>query len=222
MTSQELKKVRKSCRNTSTGSANSTRGISSRTTAKSGERFKLDRQPTQQWTQKFTYDSVGRLKEARETRAITKRCPTNRSPNSTVSATFQEGGVEPDERSESIAVTAIGTGDIDPAKNRFTTASGTAYNDNGQVVTDGKFRNLGYGTMPTDEWSGVAEANSPDAVSVYDAIGNRVAEKVNDVWQFVIYDAFGNSSPNTADGYRKTRAASSSICRTGKARSAPG
>jgi len=38
----------------------------------------------------------------------------------------------------------------------------------------------------------VSEANKPDAVSVYDALGNRVAEKVNDVWQFVIYDAFGN------------------------------
>ncbi len=32
---------------------------------------------------------------------------------------------------------------------------------------------------------------TPDAVQVYDALGNRVAEKVNDVWQFVIYDAFG-------------------------------
>ncbi|MBK7706871.1 MAG: hypothetical protein IPJ30_14170 [Acidobacteria bacterium] len=30
-----------------------------------------------------------------------------------------------------------------------------------------------------------------DPVSVYDALGNRVAEKVDDVWQFVIYDAFG-------------------------------
>ncbi|MBK8150043.1 MAG: hypothetical protein IPK58_18055 [Acidobacteria bacterium] len=37
----------------------------------------------------------------------------------------------------------------------------------------------------------MSEANKPDAVSVYDALGNRVAEKVNDVWQFVIYDAFG-------------------------------
>ncbi|MBK7706866.1 MAG: hypothetical protein IPJ30_14145 [Acidobacteria bacterium] len=36
-----------------------------------------------------------------------------------------------------------------------------------------------------------SEANKPDAVSVYDALGNRVAERVNDVWQFVIYDAFG-------------------------------
>ncbi|MBK7706232.1 MAG: hypothetical protein IPJ30_10735 [Acidobacteria bacterium] len=37
----------------------------------------------------------------------------------------------------------------------------------------------------------MSEATSPTRVSVYDALGNRVAEKVNDVWQFVIYDAFG-------------------------------
>lgn len=36
-----------------------------------------------------------------------------------------------------------------------------------------------------------SQANTPDAVSVYDVLGNRVAEKVNDSWQFLIYDAFG-------------------------------
>ncbi|MBK7704837.1 MAG: hypothetical protein IPJ30_03445 [Acidobacteria bacterium] len=90
-----------------------------------------------------------------------------------------------------IVFTPIEPGDIDPAKNRFTSASGTAYNDNGQVVTDGKFRNLGYGYDANGRMVLASEANKPDAVSVYDALGNRVAEKVDDVWQFVIYDAFG-------------------------------
>jgi hypothetical protein len=31
----------------------------------------------------------------------------------------------------------------------------------------------------------------PDAWTVYDALGNRVATKINDVWQLMIYDAFG-------------------------------
>ena len=31
----------------------------------------------------------------------------------------------------------------------------------------------------------------PDAWTVYDALGNRVATKINDVWQYVVYDAFG-------------------------------
>lgn len=36
-----------------------------------------------------------------------------------------------------------------------------------------------------------AKAGAPDAYSVYDAIGNRVAAKVNDNWQYMVYDAFG-------------------------------
>ena len=33
-----------------------------------------------------------------------------------------------------------------------------------------------------------SKANSQDALSVYDSSGLRVAEKVNDVWRFLIYD----------------------------------
>ena len=36
-----------------------------------------------------------------------------------------------------------------------------------------------------------SKANVPDAVSVYDAAGMRVAERVNDVWRFSIYDIGG-------------------------------
>ncbi|MBK8151366.1 MAG: hypothetical protein IPK58_25025 [Acidobacteria bacterium] len=72
-----------------------------------------------------------------------------------------------------IVFTPIEPGDIDPAKNRFTSASGTAYNDNGQVVTDGKFRNLGYGYDANGRMVRASEANKPDAVSVYDALGNQ-------------------------------------------------
>lgn len=36
-----------------------------------------------------------------------------------------------------------------------------------------------------------SKANTPDALSVYDAGGQRVAEKVNDVWKFSIYDIGG-------------------------------
>lgn len=37
----------------------------------------------------------------------------------------------------------------------------------------------------------VTVANTPNAYTVYDALGNRVATKINDVWQYMIYDAFG-------------------------------
>jgi len=33
--------------------------------------------------------------------------------------------------------------------------------------------------------------STPDASTVYDALGNRVATEINDIWTFVIYDAFG-------------------------------
>lgn len=35
------------------------------------------------------------------------------------------------------------------------------------------------------------KASVPDALSVYDAAGLRVAEKINDVWRFLIYDVGG-------------------------------
>ena len=31
----------------------------------------------------------------------------------------------------------------------------------------------------------------PDALSVYDASGQRVAERVNDIWRFLVYDVGG-------------------------------
>jgi RHS repeat-associated protein len=35
------------------------------------------------------------------------------------------------------------------------------------------------------------KSNQPDAWTVYDALGNRVATKINDIWQLMVYDAFG-------------------------------
>ncbi|MBK8148888.1 MAG: hypothetical protein IPK58_11930 [Acidobacteria bacterium] len=146
-----------------------------------------------QWTQKFSYDSVGRLKEARETRGDNEALSYKQVFEfDRFGNLFRKATSNPTTGQDTpIVFTPIEPGDIDPAKNRFTSASGTAYNDNGQVVTDGKFRNLGYGYDANGRMVRASEANRPDAVSVYDALGNRVAEKVNDVWQFVIYDAFG-------------------------------
>ncbi len=106
---------------------------------------------------------------------------------------FRKTASNPTSGQESpLPYTAIESGDIDPAKNRFTSGTGTAYDDKGQVVTDNKFRALGLAYDANGRMVVASQANTPDAVSVYDALGNRVAEKVNDVWQFVIYDAFGN------------------------------
>jgi hypothetical protein len=87
--------------------------------------------------------------------------------------------------------TPIENADIDKNTNRFTSASGTTNNDAGQVVTDSKFRAMSFGYDANGRMVKAAKANVPDALSVYDALGNRVATKFNDLWQFVIYDAFG-------------------------------
>ncbi len=147
----------------------------------------------QQWTQKFQYDSVGRLKEAKETKGDTSTVSYKQIFDyDRFGNLFRKSASNPSSGQENpLPYTAIETADIDPAKNRFTSQTGTAYNDGGQVVTDGKFRTLGYGYDANGRLVRASQANQPDAVSVYDALGNRVAEKVNDVWQFVIYDAFG-------------------------------
>jgi RHS repeat-associated protein len=59
------------------------------------------------------------------------------------------------------------------------------------VVADNKFRSMGFAYDANGRQVKATKANVADAWSVYDALGNRVATKVNDVWQFVIYDAFG-------------------------------
>jgi len=52
-------------------------------------------------------------------------------------------------------------------------------------------------------------ANVPDALSVYDANGLRVAEKVNDVWRFLIYNIggklvceYGGPQPTDEEGVK--------------------
>ncbi|WP_197730629.1 hypothetical protein, partial [Escherichia coli] len=73
--------------------------------------------------------------------------------------------------------------------NRLT--SGATYDEAGQVVADTKFRNMSFGYDANGRQVKAAKANTPDAVIVYDALGNRVATKIYDVWQYLIYDAFG-------------------------------
>jgi hypothetical protein len=146
-----------------------------------------------QWTQKFHYDPVGRLKEAKETKGDTSTVSYKQVFDyDRFGNLFRKSASNPTTGKDTpIVFTPIETGDIDKTTNRFTSQTGTAYNNNGQVVTDGKFRNLGYGYDANRRMVRASQANVPDALSVYDALGNRVAEKVNDVWQFVIYDAFG-------------------------------
>jgi RHS repeat-associated protein len=50
---------------------------------------------------------------------------------------------------------------------------------------------MGFGYDANGRVVKATRAITPDAHTVYDALGNRVATKINDVWQYMIYDAFG-------------------------------
>jgi YD repeat-containing protein len=87
--------------------------------------------------------------------------------------------------------TSIEDSDINRATNKFTSASGTTYDDAGQVIVDNKFREMRFAYDANGRMVKATKTNQPDAWTVYDALGNRVATTVNDIWQLMIYDAFG-------------------------------
>ncbi|MBK9438872.1 MAG: RHS repeat protein [Chloracidobacterium sp.] len=145
-----------------------------------------------QWEQRFGYDSIGRLKESSEIRgddlSLTYkqvfdydrfgnmyRKSANNNPN---------GQINP------LPYTPIEEGtDISKSTNRL--ATNTTYDDAGNATTDNKFRTMGFGYDANGRMVKASKTSVPDALSVYDASGMRVAEKVNDVWRFLIYDVGG-------------------------------
>ena len=150
-----------------------------------------------QSTQKFLYDHLGRLKESSEYRgdnnALTykQKFDFDRFGNlyrKTVSnpTTGQQNPLPYTPIEET---TTPGTGDIEKATNRFRT--GTTYDDAENVVTDGKFRSMNFAYDANGRQIKATRASVPDAWTVYDASGNRVATKINDVWQYMVFDAFG-------------------------------
>lgn len=146
-----------------------------------------------QWTQKFRYDSIGRLKESEERRGDTNALTYKQVFDyDRFGNLYRKNASNPTTGQENpLPFAPIEDADIIKEKNRFTAASGTAYNDAGQVISDNKFRQMNFAYDANGRMVKATRANTPDAVTVYDALGNRVAQKVQDVWQFIIYDAFG-------------------------------
>lgn len=143
--------------------------------------------------QKFSYDSIGRLSDAKEYKgtdnSLTYREHFDFDRFGNLYRKAANNGTSG--QSSPVAYTPIEDNQIDKNTNRFTSATGTTYNEAGVVVTDNKFRSMGFSYDANGRQVKATKSNVADASSVYDALGNRVATKVNDVWQFVIYDAFG-------------------------------
>ena len=146
---------------------------------------------SKQWTQKFSYDSIGRLSEAKEYRGDTNALSYKQKFDfDRFGNLYRKNASNPTTGQENpLPFTPIEEGDINKSNNRLTT--NTIYDDAGNVIQDNKFRDLNYSYDANGRMVKAIKTNVPDALSVYDALGNRVATKLNDVWQFVIYDAFG-------------------------------
>lgn len=145
-----------------------------------------------QWSQRFGYDELGRLSEAREYKAgdnaqlsYKQRFDYDRFGN-----LYRKAASNPTTGQQNpLPFVPIEAGDIDKSKNQL--ATGTVYDDAGQVITDNKFRQMSFAYDANGRQIKASKANTPDAYSVYDALGNRVATKNYNVWQYMIYNASG-------------------------------
>lgn len=150
-----------------------------------------------QWSQRFAYDSLGRLKEAREYKGTTSTLSYKqvfdfdrfgnlyrKAANNSTSGQEHPLPYTPIEEA-----TTSNTGDIDKETNRFRTD--TTYNEAGMVIEDEKFRDMEFGYDADGRMVKASRTSFPDAWTVYDGLGTRLATKVNDIWRFNIYDAFG-------------------------------
>lgn len=145
-----------------------------------------------QFEQRFAYDMIGRLKEARE----------HRGDNNVLSYKqvfdydnfgnlYRKNASNPTlGQATPISFAPIESGDIDKTNNHLTT--GTQYDDAGNVVQDTRFR---YQNFLYDA-NGRMYKNSSTVISnqsnaVYDAAGMRVATQVDGVWTFSVYNIGG-------------------------------
>lgn len=140
-----------------------------------------------QWTKKMSYDSIGRLSEEKELRGdngqqvYLSKFDFDRFGNMYRKATNNGG---------SLAYTPIEDSDVSRATNRFTT--NTTYDDAGNVIQDAKFRNRNFSYDANGRmFKTTSTDNTSQANSVYDAGGMRVADKVDGVWRYLVYDLGG-------------------------------
>jgi YD repeat-containing protein len=140
-----------------------------------------------QATQKFSYDSIGRLSDAKEYKGTDNSLTYKEHFDFDRFGNLYRKAINNGTSGQAnpLAYTPIEETDISKATNRFTSATGTTYNEAGMVVADNKFRSMGFSYDANGRQVKATKANVADAWSVYDALGNRVATKVNDIWQFV-------------------------------------
>ncbi len=164
-----------------------------------------------QWTKKFSYDQLGRLSQEQELRGdndaqVYKNVYDFDRFGNMYRKTANNTGA--------LGFTPIEDSNIDRTTNRLMATStggeeggiggvsdATMYDEAGNVITDNKFRGLAYTYDANGRMVGSSEAPQPpalpvmnpngDPLSVYDAAGMRVAERIDGVWTFMVYDIAG-------------------------------
>ncbi|MBP9664737.1 MAG: RHS repeat protein [Pyrinomonadaceae bacterium] len=166
------------------------------TTKNNGQLAKIESYigTNKQWTQKFQYDHIGRLKETEERRGDTNALSYKQTFDfDRFGNMYRKAASNPTSGQENpLPYTAIEASHISKSTNRLTSA--TNYDEAGNVVSDDKFRESSFsydanGRMVSSS-SNMAMVDPSSAV--YDAAGQRVATFLESmVWTFFVYDAFG-------------------------------
>jgi RHS repeat-associated protein len=142
-----------------------------------------------QWQQNFTYDTVRRLKTAREKRGDTG------VQSYLTSYTYDIYGnrfqPQADNSNNPFPQVWLEEGQIAATTNRFT--SGITYDDAGNVTEDTRFRNLAFDYDANNRQRASSNIDGSNRVtSVYSASGQRLATMVNNQVQSIsVYDAKG-------------------------------
>jgi RHS repeat-associated protein len=148
--------------------------------------------PFKQQEQQFVYDSIGRLKQSVEKRGDTGAQVYQQTYSyDRFGNRYQKAA---DNQNSGISYQAVEDTDIDKARNRFTFPTIT-YDNAGNITTDNKFRYQQSYWYDANGRMIKAQTQLNNTVyqsdSVYDALGQRVAAKVNGIWQHFVYDISG-------------------------------
>lgn len=140
-----------------------------------------------QWQQNFAYDSLGRLSSGREFRG------DNNQQSWLVNYDYDVFGnrfqYQSQNGSNPFSQVWVESGQISQSTNRF--SSGVTYDDAGNVTVDSKFRSLSFQYDANNRQKQSSDGTNT-VVSVYDAVGQRVATQVTGaLTNVLVYDAGG-------------------------------
>ena len=153
--------------------------------------------PTKQWQQRLSYDSLGRLAKVAEYQGTSGSLTYNDNYTYDVYGNrYQKASQNPvglqEDPQPYIPVEA---NDISTSNNRFINIGATpvTYDMAGNMIEDRKFLSMQYryDANGRQRWAKKVNENSV-FTSIYDATGQRVATQINaEGWNYLVYDIFG-------------------------------